>query len=93
MKRVCDFQRKYSKYLIAGEFLDTVGVELSGDTKGVAATHWKASDSSEAVLVWNTSNSSRNIAVALGGKHLSACEKAIEPNSLRLYTFNNAEEP
>ncbi|MBR2839286.1 MAG: hypothetical protein IKE55_10910 [Kiritimatiellae bacterium] len=49
LKSVCDFQRRWSKYLLEGMFRDTDGCPVSGMT----AKRFEAEDGTSAVLLWN----------------------------------------
>lgn len=49
LKTVCDFQRKWGKYLLDGAYRDTEGVGILGLT----AKRFEAADGTSAILVWN----------------------------------------
>lgn len=94
LRRVCDFQRRFSQYFLRGTYCDDEGVVLSEG--GFAAKRLKAADGTSAVLVWNPGDSPQIPHFVKPGKPDSAFspENGVEtvtapvpPNALRLYVF------
>ena len=94
LKAVCDFQRKYAKYLLRGTFVDDEGFSVQG--KGLVAKRFVADDCSSAVCVWNVADKPVPVAINGLGAPASATEPEagvvapdtpLAPDTLRLYRF------
>ncbi len=73
LKSVCDFQKKYSKYLLRGRFVDEEGFTVrlndvnGGDARSsgdVVAKRFVADDGTSAVCVWNISDRPLSVKIA-----------------------------
>jgi len=80
MKLVSDFQRKWSKYLLTGDFRDTDGCPVTG----ITARRFEAADGTSAVLVWNVLDTPVAPVIAPGTR-IAACESpedgSVDPRS------------
>ena len=95
LKAVNLFQRKHTKYLLEGRFVDDEGFSLKAPA-GVLAKRYVANDGTSAVLVWNMT--SQSAVVSVGGLGVAsetaepdtgtvAADAPLAADALRLYVF------
>ncbi len=94
-KKVIDFQRANSEFLLTGQFTDNKGFKLTGN---ILAAGFESSKGL-AVLVWNPGSKEENFSLTVpDAKAIRACSpseaaikdnffKSLAPNSLRLIVF------